>query len=59
MFLKVCMLSIIFDVSGLFGSYSEIMELILKKKNHISFIQRHKRSKNVQFSADADYMAKE
>ncbi len=59
MFLKVCMLSIIFDASGFYGSYSEKMELILKRKNHISFIQRLKLSKNVQFDADTDiYMAK-
>ncbi len=37
MFLKVCMLSIIFDVSGLFGSYSEIIELVLKKEKPHQF----------------------
>lgn len=36
-FLKVCMLSIIFDVSDFFGSYREIVELILKEEKPHKF----------------------
>ncbi len=52
-------LSIILDTSGFYGSYTVVCTVLLREKKHLSFIQRHKLSMNMQLSAVADiYMAK-
>ncbi len=44
-----------FDTSGFYSPYYDIVRIIEEeKKKHLSFIQRHKLSKNMQSGADVD-----